>query len=83
MKKQFVIRSINNEDESVCVDTFKREDKTFGFDEFRLDKEKYKGWYKIHSYGYNIYLTELEAYDNACKNIFYLNDKKTNRHLTH
>ena len=75
MKNKFVIRSINNIDESLCVDIFQREDNTFGFDEFRSDKETNEGWYKIHSYGYNIYLTEQEAYNHAYKNILWLNNK--------
>ena len=82
MKKQFVIRSINNNDESLCVDLFKREDNTFGFDEYRRDKETNEGWYKIHSYGHNIYLTEQEAYDNAYKNILWLSKIYPDKHLT-
>ena len=45
MKKQFVIRSINNSDESLCVDIFQREDNTFGFDEYRRDKEMFGGFF--------------------------------------
>ncbi len=82
MKKQFVIRSINNIDESLCVDIFQREDNTFGFDEYRRDKETNEGWYKIHSYGHNIYLTEQEAFDNACKNILWLSERNPDTHLT-
>ncbi len=75
MKKQFVIRSINNSDESLCVDIFQREDNTFGFDEFRRDKETNEGWYKIQSYGHNVYLTEQEAYNHACEKILWLYNK--------
>ena len=75
MKKKIVVRSINNADKSLCVDVFQREDNTFGFDEFRREKETNEGWYKIHSYGHNIYLTEQEAYNQACKNILWLNNK--------
>ena len=81
MKKKFVIRSINNSDESLCVDIFQREDNTFGFDEYRRDKETNEGWYKIHSYGHNIYLTEQEAYDNAYINILWLSSIYPDKHL--
>ena len=79
MTKKFVIRSINNSDQSLCVDVFKRNDKTFGFEEYRRDKETYEGWYKVNTYGHNIYLTEKEAYANACKYIDWLreNNKKS------
>ena len=61
MKKEFVVRSINNSDQSLCIDIFKRNDNTFGFEEYRRDKETYEGWYKIHSYGHDVYLSEREA----------------------
>ena len=73
MKKQFVIRSINNIDESLCVDIFQRDDKTYGFEEYRRDKESNEGWYKINSHGNAVYSTEQKAYRHACKNIPWLN----------
>ena len=38
MTKKFVIRSINNSDQSLCVDIFKRNDNTFGFEEYRMKR---------------------------------------------
>ena len=72
MTKQFVIRSINNTDQSLCVDIFKRSDNTFGFEEYRRDKETYEGWYRVKMYEHNIYLTEKEAFENACKYVHWL-----------
>ena len=79
MTKKFVIRSINNSDQSLCVDIFKRNDNTFGFEEYRRDKETYEGWFKVNSYEHNIYSTEKEAFINACKYVHWLkeNNKKT------
>tara|TARA_B100000965_G_C19462316_1_gene700288 strand:- start:185 stop:415 length:231 start_codon:yes stop_codon:yes gene_type:complete len=74
VKKYFVIRSINNSDESLCVDLFQRKDNSFGFEEFRRDKENNEGWYKIGVYGNRVFLTEEEAYKNARKNIVWLNN---------
>ena len=74
MKKHLVIRSINNSDESLCVDLFQRKDNSFGFEEFRRDKENNEGWYKIGSYENRVFLTEEEAYKNARKNIVWLNN---------
>ena len=54
MTKKFVVRSINNSDQSLCVDIFKRKDNTFGFEEYRRDKETHEGWYKVNIYGQNI-----------------------------
>ena len=79
MTKKFVIHSINNSDQSLCVDIFIRNDKTYGFEEYRRDKETYDGWYKVKMYEHNIYLTEKEAFSNACKYVHWLreNNNKT------
>ena len=66
MKKKIVIRSINNTDQSLCVDIFKRNDKTYGFEEYWRDKETHDGWYKVNIYEHNIYLTEKEAFADSC-----------------
>ena len=77
MKKKLVIRSINNSDQSLCVDIFQRKDKTYGFEEYRRDKETYEGWYKVHSYGHFIYFSEQEAFTNAHKNIHWLREQNS------
>ena len=74
MTKKFVIRSINNSDQSLCVDIFKRNDKTYGFEEYRRDKETHDGWYKVSVYENNIYLTEKEAFADACKYVHWLRE---------
>tara|TARA_A100001015_G_C14604560_1_gene561760 strand:+ start:80 stop:331 length:252 start_codon:yes stop_codon:yes gene_type:complete len=78
MKKQTVVRSINNSDQSQCIDIFKRKDNTYGFEEYRRDKETYEGWYKVHSYGHYVYLSEQEALTSAYKNISWLKEKCSN-----
>ena len=79
MTKKYVIRSINNSDQSLCVDIFKRKDMTYGFEEYRRDKETYEGWYKVNMYEQNIYQTEKEAFSDACKYVHWLreNNKMT------
>ena len=76
MKKQFVVRSINNSDESRCVDIFQREDNSFGFEEYRRDSETNEGWYKVGFFGDSIFSSEDETYKNAFKNVFWLNEKR-------
>ena len=58
---------------------FKRKDNTYGFEEYRRDKETHDGWYKVNIYEHNIYLTEEEAFANACKYVHWLrqNNKMT------
>ena len=75
MKKEFVVRSINNSDQSLCVDIFKRNNNTFGFEEYRRDKETHEGWYKVNSFGDYVYFSEQEALTNAYKNVSWLKEK--------
>ncbi len=56
-----VLRSINLDGETVCVDVFLRPNGTFGFDEFRRDPEDGRGWYSIGHYG----AQEFESADGA------------------
>ena len=81
MKEKFVVRSINNSDQSLCIDIFKRNDNTFGFEEYRRDKETHEGWYKVKMYENNIYLTEKEAFSNACKYLHWLRENINNTDL--
>ena len=46
-----VMRSINLDGETICVDVFLRPDGSFGFDEFRRDPEDGRGWYSIGYHG--------------------------------
>jgi hypothetical protein len=42
-----VLRSINNDDASRCVDVFLRPEGTIGFEEYRRDAEDGRGWFPI------------------------------------
>ena len=75
MQNKFVVRSINNNDQSLCVDIFCRKDKTYGFEEYLIDKETHEGLYKIYSYGHHVYFSEQEALTNAYRNVSWLKEK--------
>ena len=46
-----VLHSINNPDGSLCVDIFRRDDASIGFEEFRRDPEDPgRGWYAVGGY---------------------------------
>ena len=72
--KKFVVRSINNNDQSLCVDIFRRKDKTYGFEEYRRDKETHEGWYKVNSFEDYVYFSEQEALTNAYKIVSWLKE---------
>jgi hypothetical protein len=42
-----VLRSINNDDASRCVDIFLRPEGTIGFEEYRRDVEDGLGWFPV------------------------------------
>ena len=75
MKNNFVIYSVNNFDESRCLDLFQRKNNSFGYQEYRRDKETYEGWYKVGSYEDMIFLTKEEAYNSAYENIGWFHSK--------
>jgi len=70
--KKRVLRSINNEDESRCVDLFLRCDNTFGFEEYRRDIEDNQGWFAIGFFDTQIFNGEKQALDAALLNVSWL-----------
>ena len=68
----FIVRSINNFNETLCVDIFQRDDNSFGFEEYRRDPETNEGWYKIGTFGGIIFSCEKDAYENACEHVVWL-----------
>ena len=75
--RSVVVRSINSNDKTRCVDIFRRKDDSFGFEEYRLDPETNEGWYKIGFFEESIFFTSaIDAYNSACEIIRWLNDEK-------
>jgi len=69
-----VIRSINLDGETICVDIFKRPDGSFGFDEFRRDPEDGRGWYSIGHHGDREFETAEAALTAARDSVGWLAD---------
>ena len=67
--KKVILKSINNLDDTLCVDIFERSDGSFGFEEYRRELENYEGWYKIGLFDQHRFNTKDEAYAEAKKNI--------------
>ncbi|RMF02880.1 MAG: hypothetical protein D6773_08110 [Alphaproteobacteria bacterium] len=49
-----VCQSIETEDGTLCVDIFRRPDATYGFEEYRREREDGRGWYPV---GFHAHLT--------------------------
>lgn len=69
-----VIRSINLDGETICVDVFLRPDATYGFDEFRRDPEDGRGWYSIGHHGAASFETFDQALEEAKAKVSWLTD---------
>jgi len=68
-----VIRSINNEDASLCVDIFRRPDNTFGFEEYRREIEDNRGWFPIGDHSSYVFDSDVATLIAAKANVAWLN----------
>jgi hypothetical protein len=60
-----VVASFDSPEGDRCVDIFARPDGTFGFEEFRRDPEDLRGWFPLHRYSNQVFLTEERALAHA------------------
>jgi len=72
-----VIRSINLDGETICVDIFRRPDGTYGFDEFRRDPEDSRGWYSIGYFGTQSFASAEDALAVAKRTVAWLSAQIT------
>ena len=73
-QKNRVLKSVNNEDESRCVDMFLRGDNTLGFEEYRRDFEDGRGWFPVGFYGDLVFGSESEALGEAVVKVKWLKE---------
>jgi hypothetical protein len=67
-----VLRSINNEDASRCVDVFRRPDGSIGFEEYRRDQEDNRGWFPIGGHAARVFESEGAALEAAKAEVVWL-----------
>ena len=60
-----VVASFTNAEGNRCVDVFRRDDGTFGFEEFRRDAEDLRGWFPLHRHSRQVFATEVDALAQA------------------
>ena len=60
-----ILRSINDQARSRCVDVFVRPDGTIGIEEYRRDVEDNRGWFAIGGYSSRLYDSEAAALEAA------------------
>lgn len=72
--KPVVLSSIETPEGDRCVDIFERENKTFGFEEWRRDPESASGWFAIGHYADKIFETKEAALSEARMRVKWLAD---------
>ena len=75
-KQPVVTKSISSNEGLRCIDIFRREDNSFGFEEYRKDPEANEGWIKIGFFEeVTKFASEDEAFDEACETIPWLSQR--------
>jgi len=69
-----VIRSVNLDGETICVDIFLGPEGTYGVDQFRRDPDDGRGWYSIEHHGKASLVTFDEALAKAKTEVSWLSD---------
>lgn len=69
---RMVLDSLENATGDRCVDLFRREDGTFGFEEFRRDAEDGGLWHSLDRHGRLAFATESEARSQAKAGVAWL-----------
>ena len=81
MAKPRVLHSYNLDGDLRCVDIFVRDDRTFGFEDYRRDPEDGKGWFAVGFHGDQRFPTEADAMATAMTTVSWLADV-LKRHAT-
>jgi len=69
-----VLSSLENSAGDRCVDIFVRDDGTFGFEEYRKDPEDEIGWFSLHRYSYQVFVTAEDALAQAKSRVEWMID---------
>ncbi len=59
--RHLVLDSIETPNGDRCVDIFRRDDNTYGFEEYRRDMEDPRGWFPIGHHQFRVFEAEADA----------------------
>ena len=71
-----VLASRENEEGNRCVDIFRRDDGSFGFEEYRRDPEDRGGWTLVAYHAHRIFATRDEADAAAAASIAWMQSER-------
>jgi hypothetical protein len=69
-----VLRSINEAGALRCLDIFRRDDGSYGFEEYRRDPEEASGWYPVGGQASRRFASQEEAEAAAHEAVAWLKD---------
>ncbi len=67
-----VLRSINDQGATRCVDLFLRPEGTIGFEEYRRDVEDGRGWFAVGGHSLRVFREEGAALEAAMRDVPWL-----------
>ena len=67
--RKLVLQSIETADGDRCVDIFRRNDGSYGFEGYRRDAEDTSGWFRVMQFGAQEFESEAAALA-AAQNVF-------------
>ena len=73
-ERHLVLDSIETPDGDRCVDIFRRDDGTFGFEAYRRDIEDPSGWFPIGRHRFSIFDSKAEARAAAKTQVSWLSE---------
>jgi hypothetical protein len=74
-ERPLVLDSIETPDGDRCVDVFRRDDGTFGFEEYRRDIEDPSGWFPIARHRFTVFESAAAARAAAETQVSWLRHK--------
>jgi hypothetical protein len=69
-----VLQSLENFEHDRCVDLFRRDDATFGFESFRRDHEAKGGWFPVGGFADDVFSDLGSALQSAQRRVPWFDD---------
>ena len=71
-----VLQSLENFEHDRCVDLFRRDDGSYGFESFRRDPESRSGWFPVGGFAGEVFDSGDAALQSARCRVAWFNDLK-------
>ena len=69
-----VLQSLENFEHDRCVDVFRRDDGSYGFESFRRDPESKGGWFPVGGFADEVFGTGDAALQSARRRVAWFNE---------